>query len=92
MNRKRAKELGLRVERSKKAGKKWDAYDAATGEFQASFGAQGYKDYAIFLREDGKAEADKRRAAYKARHAKDRAVRKRDGKFTAGYLADQLLW
>ena len=92
MNRKRAKELGLRVERSTRTGKKWDAYDAETGEFQTSFGAVGYKDYAMFLREDGKVEADKRREAYRKRHAKNLAVRKRDGKFTAGFLSSTLLW
>ena len=97
MNRKRAKELGLRVEKSQRKNKKWDAYDLETGEYQASFGHVDYDDYASFLAKTRRGElpkgtADKRRKAYHARHAKNAAVRKRNGKFTAGYLAAELLW
>ena len=93
----KARALGLRIEKSTRSGKKWDAYDTKTGEYQASFGATGYDDYASFLAKERRGEvpqgtAAKRRAAYKARHAKDRAVQKRDGRYTPGYLADQILW
>ena len=92
-----ARRLGLRLEKSKRAGKRFDAYDAKTGEYQASFGALGYDNYHSYLAKERRGEvpqgtAAKRRAAYKSRHTKDRAVRKRDGKFTAGFLADQVLW
>ena len=97
MNRKRAKQLNLRIERSQRAGKKWDAFDLQTGEFQASFGATGYDDYYSFLAKEKrghvpKGTAAKRREAYRSRHAKNMAVQKRGGKFTAGYLSSELLW
>ena len=92
-----ARRLGLRLVKSTRSGKKYDAYDARTGEYQASFGATGYDDYHSWLAKERRGEvpkgtAAKRRAAYKARHAKDRAVQKRDGRYTAGFLADRILW
>jgi len=93
----KAKALGLRLEKSTRKDKKWDAYDAETGEYQASFGHVDYDDYAMLLAKERRGEiakgtADKRRAAYHARHAKNAAVRKRNGKFSAGFLAAELLW
>ena len=93
----KAKALGLRLEESARKGHKWDAYDLETGEYQASFGAVGYDDYMSFLAKERRGEipkgtADKRRKAYHARHAKNAAVRKRNGKYTAGFLAAEILW
>ena len=90
-----AKKLGVTVKPSTNAKKKIDVFkkvkDKKTNKFFlkkiASVGAIGYKDYPTFLAEDGKEKADKRRAAYKKRHAKDRKV-----VGSPGYYADRLLW
>lgn len=90
--RERAKQAGVVVKPSQKKDKKLDAFDKKTGEFQASFGGQGYKDYHIYKKEDGQQVANQKRKQYKARHEKDRKVKYRDGKLTAGFLADRILW
>ena len=86
---KKAKAIGVTVKESSRKGKKLDVYK--NGEYQASIGATGYKDYESYKKEDPE-KAAARRKAYKARHSKDRSVRMRDGKLTAGYLADKILW
>lgn len=88
--RERAKKLGIVVKPSKNPDKKLDAYK--DGEFQASFGAKGYKDYHVYKRTEGQKVASEKRQQYKARHEKDRHIKYRDGKMTAGYLADKILW
>ena len=85
----KARALGLTVERSTRAGKKLDVYK--DGVFQASIGAAGMMDYERYLRRDGKEEANKRRAAYRARHV-HRHKKYRDGKLTAAWLASAILW
>ena len=82
---KQAKKLGVQIKPSTNAKKKIDVYKGA--EKIASVGATGYKDYGVYLKTDGKAVADKKRDAYKARHAKDRQV-----VGSPGYWADRLLW
>ena len=62
------------------------------GKKVASVGALGYNDYPTFmeLERKGKVEkgtANRRRKAYKTRHAKDRKVRGSNG-----WYADKLLW
>ena len=86
---KKAKAIGLTVKESTRKGKKLDVYKGS--EYQASIGATGYKDYESYKKSDPD-KAATRRKAYKARHSKDRAVKYRDGKLTAGYLADKILW
>jgi hypothetical protein len=86
----RAKALGITLTKSKNKAKKLDAYK--DGEFQASFGATGYKDYHIYKATEGAKVANEKRKQYKARHEKDRNVKYRDGKLTAGWLADNVLW
>jgi hypothetical protein len=88
--RERASKAGIVVKPSKKKDKKLDAFK--DGEFQASFGQKGYKDYHIYKREQGGKVAEEKRKNYKARHEKDRHVKYRDGKLTAGWLADKVLW
>ena len=85
----KARALGLTVERSTRAGKKLDVYK--NGEFQASIGAANMMDYEKYLRQEGKEVADARRRAYKARHV-HRTTKFRDGKLTAAWLADRILW
>jgi hypothetical protein len=41
------------------------------GEFIGSVGAIGYSDYGTYLKEKGKAYADKRRELYYKRHTQD---------------------
>ena len=86
----KAKKIGVDIKPSKNKTKKFDAY--VDGKFQNSFGAKGYKDYEKYKREIGKPEADKKRSQYRARHKDDINVKKRDGKLTAGFLANKILW
>ena len=84
--KKKAKELKVIIEPSKKKSKKIDVYDK-DGYFIVSIGAYGAMDYAYYLKYYGKPVAEERRRLYKIRHKKDRLV-----KGTAGYYADKLLW
>jgi hypothetical protein len=89
--RERAKKIGVIVQSSKNKDKKLDAYDKQ-GNFITSFGASGYKDYHLYKSSDGSKVANEKRKLYKARHEGDRHIKYRNGKMTAGYLADKLLW
>jgi hypothetical protein len=80
-----AKRMGLTVRPSTSKGKKIDVF--RSGKKVASVGGAGYPDYASYIKSHGKAYADKRRAAYKKRHAKDRSRSK-----SRGWYADKLLW
>ncbi len=82
---KQAKILGVEVKPSTKKGKKIDVFK--DNKLIASVGAMGYKDYAYYLKEDGKKVADEKRRLYKLRHEKDRKI-----VGSNGYFADQLLW
>lgn len=88
--RRKAAAIGVTVKPSNTKGKKLDAFK--DGVKQASFGALGYGDYHVFKRDHGEEFARKKRAAYKKRHESDRHIRTRNGKLTAGYLADKILW
>ncbi len=85
----KAKKIGVSIKPSTKQDKKFDVYKDSV--FQASIGSKGYKDYEVYKKES-KDLAESRRKAYKSRHAKDISVKYRDGKLTAGYLADKILW
>lgn len=88
--KRRADKLGIELFQSKNKDKKLDAYK--NGVFQASFGGNGYKDYHLYKKEYGDEFANKKRKQYKLRHEKDRHIKYRNGKLTAGYLADKILW
>lgn len=88
----RANKAGVIVKPSKNKDKKLDAFDKQTGKFQASFGAKGYNDFHLWKKKEGEQVANQKRKQYKARHEKNRHVKYRDGKLTAGYLADKILW
>lgn len=81
----KAKALGVVVKRSTNKKKKLDVFK--DGKKISSVGAIGYSDYPTYLKTKGKEFADKRRAAYKKRHQKDRTK-----KGSNGYYADKLLW
>jgi hypothetical protein len=81
-----AKRLNVKVRPSSKANKKIDVYDRK-GNFVVSVGAKGYLDFPTYKKLFGKKIADQRRKLYKARHEKDRKVKR-----SPGYFADQLLW
>lgn len=83
--RARAKTLGVVVKKSTNKKKKIDVFKDK--KKIASVGAIGYGDYPSFKKTKGKEFADKRRAAYKKRHQKNRTK-----KGTNGYYADKLLW
>jgi len=80
-----AKLLGLVVKPSMKKTKKIDVYK--DDKLIGSVGGKGYKDYAYYLKDDGKKVADEKRRLYKLRHEKDRMV-----VGSNGWLADKLLW
>jgi hypothetical protein len=85
-----AKRLGVNVRPSRTKGKKIDVIK--DGRKIASVGALGYADYPTYMAMERKGlipkgTANKRRAAYKRRHTKDRKV-----KGSRGFYADQLLW
>lgn len=87
---KQASKLGVRVRRSKKAGKKIDV--VKEGKVVASVGAVGYDDYPTYVLKEERGDvpkgtAEKKRRSYKARHSK---YRKKVG--TPSWYADQLLW
>lgn len=88
--RRRAKAEGIDLKPSKNPNKKLDAYK--NGIFQNSFGASGYMDFHLYKQKEGLKVAKEKRKAYKARHEKDRHIKYRNGKLTAGYLADKILW
>jgi hypothetical protein len=78
----KAKQLGVKVKPSTRAGKKLDVFK--NGERVTSIGASGMGDYPTYLKKEGKAYADERRRLYKVRHSKDTGV--------AGFYANKLLW
>ena len=80
----------MNVKPSRTKGKKIDVIK--DGRKIASVGALGYADYPTYMAMERKGlipkgTANKRRAAYKRRHTKDRKV-----KGSRGFYADQLLW
>lgn len=83
--RNQAKKLGVVVKVSSNKKKKLDVFK--DGKKVASVGARGMGDYPSFLRDKGKEFADKRRKAYKSRHAKNLKV-----VGSPGYYANKLLW
>lgn len=81
----KAKELGVDIKPSTRAGKKIDVYK--NDEYVTSIGALGYGDFPTYLETEGEVFANQRRRLYKKRHEKDRGV-----KGTAGWYADKILW
>lgn len=88
---KKAKRLGLVLRPSLHPNKKIDAIDHK-GRV-TSFGGAGYSDFYVYQKTHGMDYARGRRKLYKIRHAKDRKTRRDEtGKYTAGFLADYILW
>ncbi len=85
----KAKNIGVLIKPSKSKDKKFDVYKDSV--FQASIGAKGMKDYEVYRKESIEL-ANERRRLYRIRHEKNRKVKVRDGKLTAGFLADKILW
>jgi len=56
------------------------------------FGQQGYNDYIIYNRDEGKEKADKMKRAYIARHSKMGENWGKSGIDTAGWWSRWLLW
>lgn len=83
--KKQARKMGVIVRPSKHPGKKIDVFK--DGVKVASVGALGYGDYPTFLQTKGRAFAQARRKAYKARHQHTRLKRGSNS-----YYADNLLW
>jgi len=84
----KAKAEGVEIKPSTTRKKKIDVFK--DGKKVASIGAMGYKDYATYLQELPKAEADKKRKSYLARHSKE--PKRKNGKKTNSYYADVILW
>lgn len=92
----KAKKLGFTIKPSNKKTKKIDVYK--NKKFIASVGGKGCKDYPTYLKLEKqgkvvKGTANKKRINYKKRHQNDRLNKfTKDGKYSRGWLADQLLW
>lgn len=82
----RARDLGVRVAPSHRAGKKIDVL-TKDGQYITSIGALGFDDYPTYIEDYGIEYANQRRHLYKLRHNRDR---KKVG--SRGWFADQLLW
>ena len=80
-----AKRLGVIIKPSTNSKKKIDVYK--NDKKIASIGAKGYSDYATYIKDKGKEYADKRRAAYRARHKGEQL---KIG--SPGYYAWFILW
>lgn len=80
-----AKKLGVTVKPSTNKNKKIDVFK--DDKKIASIGAIQYKDFHLFLKEDGKEVAEERKRLYKIRHQKDR-----NKVGTPSFYADRLLW
>jgi hypothetical protein len=79
----KAKLLNVVIKPSKNKNKKIDVYKK--NQIIASIGAKGYKDYSLYLKENGKEYADKKKKLYKLRH-------KNDLNSGNGYYANKILW
>ena len=91
--RQRAERLGLQVRASNKVNKKIDVLRG--DKLIASVGDDRYKDFPTYRQLERKGNvpagtAEKRREAYHTRHGT--YPKKRDGEYTPGFLAGQLLW
>lgn len=84
-SREQANKLGVVIKPSTNKKKKIDVFK--DGKKIASIGAIGYGDFGVFLKENGKDYADKRRELYKKRHEKDRH---KIG--SNGWWSDKILW
>ena len=84
-SRKKAKQLGVTIKRSKLKGKKIAVFKK--GKKVADVGALGYSDFPTYTKTKGKVFANKRRKLYKIRHEK---TRKKVG--SRSYYADRILW
>lgn len=93
-SKRKASGLGVIIKSSTRKGKKIDVFrkiKSKDGKMVmkklASIGALGMGDYPTFLRTKGKEFANKRRAAYKSRMAKNLKV-----VGSPGYYASRILW
>ena len=88
-SKRKAKALKVIIKPSTRKDKKIDVFKQMKGKIVkvASIGTLGMNDYPTYLKTKGKKYADKRRRAYKARHAKNI---KNVG--TPGYYANKILW
>ena len=86
-----AKALGVTIKRATNKKKKLDVFKMDKKKKKlvkvASIGSIGYGDYGTFKKTKGIEFANKRRAAYKKRHSKNRSV-----VGSNGYYADKILW
>ena len=80
-----ASKLAVTIKPSHLANKKLDVFK--NGTRIASIGDSSYPDYPTHILERGQTYADKRRKAYRKRHAKD--IHNKDGN---GFWSSNLLW
>jgi len=81
-----AKKLGVKIQSSSNPKKKIRITDW-NNQFIFDIGANGYKDYWIYLETEGKEKAEKRKSLYQKRHHKDI-----NNEGSKGYYAWRLLW
>jgi hypothetical protein len=82
----RAKEIGVTIAPSVRAGKKIDVF-TESGDYITSVGDIMYGDFPTFRETVGEIFANERRRLYKIRHAKTRRIVE-----SPSWYADQILW
>ena len=90
----KAKKLGLEIKPSSNKKKKLDVFNKK-GEKIASIGGMKndgtpYNDFATYLINTSKKEAEVKRKNYLKRHSKEPKIK--DNKKTNSYYADKILW
>jgi hypothetical protein len=84
----KAKELNIKIFPSRNPKFKIDVYEPGNqNNFICSIGANGYKDFPTFIKENGIEYALKRQSLYKKRHERDRHE-----VGSKGWFSDNLLW
>lgn len=82
----RARQLGVIIRPATKSPFKLDVF-SRDGEYITSVGDRKYKDYMLYVEEDGYDIAERRRELYHKRHKKDSQV-----PGSRGFYAANLLW
>jgi hypothetical protein len=83
-----AKKINVTIKPSTNKNKKIDVYK--NNKKVASIGDIKYKDYNIYLKNEGKPEATKRKDLYLNRHKNE--PKNKNGVPTKSYYADKILW
>jgi hypothetical protein len=82
-----ARKLGVIIRPATKSPFKIDVFSRDTGEYLTSIGDRKYKDYMLYVEEDGYDVAERRRELYWKRHGKTAKV-----PGSRSFFAAHILW